>query len=57
MMRNKNKWILSLGIFLISISVIIEHFFQGNDFMYGLGIGGGIGLLLIGLSFNQKNSR
>lgn len=45
----KNNWLLTLGLFVISFTLILRNLFNIPDFLDGLGLGIGIGLELISI--------
>lgn len=45
----KNDWLLSIGLFTISITLILTNLFNIPDFLGGLGLGIGIGLELLSI--------
>lgn len=49
--------LIAVGMFVISISLILSHFVALNDFAKGVCIGVGIGLLLISVIFGNFRQR
>ena len=52
-MKNKALVLLSIGIFIISVTQLISQFIGLNDIVKGISIGFGIGLLLIAIIFGN----
>ncbi|MVO10920.1 hypothetical protein GOQ30_17245 [Flavobacterium sp. TP390] len=53
----KFKAFFIIGILTVSISQILTHYFQLNDFTNGLLIGTGLGLLLLALLQKNKTAK
>lgn len=53
----KSKAFFIIGIFTVSISQILTHYLQLNDFSKGLFIGIGLGLLLLALLQKNKTAK
>ena len=51
------NWYLSTGILLIGVLIGIDHFTELPDFLYGLGLGLGIALELIGAYAVRHNMK
>lgn len=48
------KFFLINGILIVILTLILKVFVPGDDFLYGLVMGLGLGFLLVGLLLNNK---
>ena len=53
----KNLSLLTIGALLISLTLILKHYFAVNDFLDGLLKGGGIGLMIYSLILVSREQR